>query len=366
LEKDSSEESKMKKTKDWIKHHQAIAFYVLALSISWGLEFAYDACINRDQYLLLPIAFVGICGPGLAGIIISAFTNTQPKGGSRKEFWIAFVVAWFVSSLVSLANLNFIEHTQLSAVVIGLFTISVVPVAFVIASAYSRNPAVRNYLSSLVRLRGVWGWSFVALLLIPVLFLISVPLDTFLGKQSNLSIQFPKISFSLLGLIAVKFFYQFFFFNATGEETGWRGFVLPRLQARTSPLLASLIIGFIWASWHFPYWRSDGRPVLTLEFWIEMWIGHILASFLIVWMYNRSKGSILVAGIAHAAMNTYQAFAPFSNSLFLILSAAVLVVILSDRMWKRLTSDHPAVHQEPGMFELEKVVPEKKLEVSHV
>jgi len=356
----------MKKAKDWIKRHQVIAFYLLALSISWGLEFAYDACVNREQYLLLPIAFIGICGPGLAGIFISGFTNTQPKGGSRKAFWIAFLVAWFVSSLVSIANLKFIEHTQLSVVVIGLFTISVVPVAFVIASAYSRNPAVRNYLSSLVRPQGVWVWSFAALLLIPVLFFISVPLDTLLGRQSNLSIQFPEISFSLLGLIAVKFFYQFFFFNATGEETGWRGFVLPRLQARTSPLLASLIIGFIWACWHFPYWRSDGRPVLTLEFWIEMWIGHILASFLIVWMYNRSKGSILVAGIAHAALNTYQAFAPFSNSLYLVLSAAVLVVILGDRMWKRLPTNHPAVYQELEMIDLEKVVQEKKLEVSHV
>jgi len=202
--------------------------------------------------------------------------------------------------------------------------------------------------------------------LIPGLFLISVPLNTLLGKQSNLSIQFPEISFSLLGLIAVKFFYQFFFFNATGEETGWRGFVQPRLQARTSPLLASLIIGSIWAAWHFPYWRSDGRPVLTTGFWIEMWIGHILAAFLIVWMYNRSKGSILVAGIAHAAMNTYQAFAPFSNSLFLIMSAAALVVILGDRMWKRLPPDHPAVFREPEMVDLEGAVTGKTLEVSHV
>jgi membrane protease YdiL (CAAX protease family) len=356
----------MKKTIDWIKHHQVIAFYLLALIISWGLEFAYDACVNREQYLLLPIAFIGICGPGLAGIFISSLTNTQQKQGSRKAFWIAFLVAWVVSSLVSIANLKFIEHTQLSVVVIGLFTISVVPVAFVIASAYSRNTAVRNYISSLVRPRGVWGWSFAALLLIPVLFIISVPLDTLLGRQSNLSIQFPEISFSLLGLIAVKFFYQFFFFNATGEETGWRGFVLPRLQARTSPLLASLIIGFIWACWHFPYWRSDGRSVFSMDFWIEMWIGHILASFLIVWMYNRSKGSILVAGIAHAALNTYQAFAPFSNSLYLVLSAAVLVVILGDRMWKRLPTNHPAVYRELEMIDLEKVIQEKKLEVSHV
>jgi len=337
----------MQKLTNWIKHHQVVTFYIPALIITWGLEFAYDAVVNRDQFLLLPVVFVGVCGPGLAGIIISAVTNTQPKQGSRKAFWIAFIVAWLVSLLVCIANSKFIEQVPLSLVVIGLFTISVVPVAFVIASAYSRNPSVRSYLASLVRLRGVWGWSIVALLFFPALFLISVPLSAFLGKQPNLSNQFPEVSLSLLVLIAIKFLYQFFFFNATGEETGWRGFVLPRLQARISPLLASIIIGFFWASWHFPYWRSEGRPVLSMEFWIEMWIASILASFLIAWMYNRAKGSILVAGIAHAALNTYQAFAPFSNLFLLVLSIAAIVVILVDQMWKRLPSNHPAVYRLP-------------------
>ena len=356
----------MKKITDWIKHHQVAAFYILTFAISWGLEFSYDAIVNRDQYLLLPIAFVAICGPGLAGIIISAVINTQPNQGSRKVIWIAFLAAWFISALICLVNLKFIEQIPISPAVVGLFTIAVVPVAFVIASVYSRNPSVRSYLASLVRLRGVLSWSLVALVLIPALFLISIPVSTFLDKQPSLSSQFPDISLSLLGLVAVKFLYQFFFFNATGEETGWRGFVLPRLQARTSPLIAALIIGFFWASWHFLFWRSDGRPVLAMEFWIEMWTAHILASFLIVWLCNRAKGSILVAGTAHAAMNTVQAFAPFGNLLFLVLSVAALVMILVDRMWKRLPPDHPAVYQELNSIHLEKENKKEILEVSHV
>jgi len=356
----------MYKLINWIKRYQVAAFYILTFAISWGLGFSYDAFVNREQFLQLPIVFVAACGPGLAGIIISGVTNTQPNQGSRKAFWIAFLAAWFVSALVCLANSKFIEQTPLSPAMVGLFTIAVVPVAFVIASAYSRNPAVRSYLSSLVQLRGVLGWSLVALVLIPALFLISIPVSTFLGVQPSLSNQFPDISLSLLGLVAVKFLYQLFFFNATGEETGWRGFVLPRLQARTSPLIASLIIGFLWASWHFPFWGSDGKPVLTMEFWIEMWIATTLVSFLIVWICNRAKGSILVAGIAHAAMNTYQAFAPFSNLLLPILFITAMVMILVDRMWKRLPPDHPAVYQELNSIHLEKDNKKEILEVSHV
>jgi len=356
----------MNKVTDWIKRHQIAAFFIVTFAISWGLGFSWGAVLKRDQALLLPLAFVTACGPGLAGIIISTVINTQPRQGPRKTFWIAFLVAWFVSALVCLANLKFIEQFPLSLAVVGLFTIAVVPVAFVIASAYSRNPAVRSYLSSLIQLRGVWGWSLLALVLFPALLLISYLINSLLNRQPIPSYQFPDISLALIGLVIVKFLYQLFFFNATGEETGWRGFALPRLQTRTSPLIAALVIALFWVPFHLFAWQAEGNPILTLQYWIEMYIGHILLSVLIVWIFNRAKASILVAGITHAATNTAQAFIPISGVLILTLSVAVLVVILIDRMWKKLPPDHLAVYREPGMVKLEVGITEEIMEVSHV
>jgi CAAX protease family protein len=337
----------MQKLINWIKRHQVIAFFVIAFAISWGLAFSWNAVLNRDQGLLLPLAFVAVCGPGLAGIIVSAVINDKPKEGSHKSFWIAFLVAWVIAALVCLANFKFIEGLLLSPALVIVFTISVVPVAFILASAHSRIPSVRSYLASLIRLRGVWGWALLAMVLPPTFFLISIPVDSVLKKQPLSSYQFPEISLSLIGLVIVKFLYQFFFFNATGEETGWRGFVLPRLQARTSPLLAALIIGVFWTSWHFFFWQAQGQPVLAVEFLVAMYIGHMLMSVLIVWICNRAKGSILVAGFAHAALNTAQAFIPFRDiqSLYPTLFIVILVLILVDRMWKKLPSDRPDVFQ---------------------
>ena len=338
----------MKKLTNWTKRHQVAAFFITTFVISWGLGFSWGAVLKQDQGLLLPLAFVAACGPGLAGIIISAVTNTQPRQGPRKAFWIAFLVAWFVSALVCLANLKLIEQFPLSPAVVGLFTIAVVPVAFVIASAYSRIPSVRSYLASLIQLRGVWGWALLGLVLFPALLLISFPINSLLNRQPIPAHQFPEISLTLIGLVIVKFLYQLFFFNATGEETGWRGFALPRLQTRTSPLIAALIIAFFWVPWHYFGWQAEGKPVLSLQYWIAMYIGHILLSVLIVWICNRAKGSILVAGFTHAATNTVQAFIPNSDLLLLTLSIAVLVLILVDRMWKKLPPDHPAVVPMPG------------------
>ena len=79
---------------------------------------------------------------------------------------------------------------------------------------------------------------------------------------------------------------------------------MPRLQTRTSPMIAALIMAFFWVPWHFFLWQVEGKPVWTLQFWIEEYLIHILFSVFIVWICNRATGSILVAGITHAAANT--------------------------------------------------------------
>lgn len=181
----------MNKLTDWIKRHQVAAFFIITFAITWGLGFSYDAVIKQGQYLLAPLMIVAMCGPALAGIVISAVTNTQPKHGTRKAFWIAFFVAWVVSALVYLAHNTFVAHAPLSPVLIVSAFVVVVPVAFVISMSYSRIPAVRSHLSSLIRLRGVWGWALLALVWVPALALLSDLISSLLGRQHTVAPQFP-------------------------------------------------------------------------------------------------------------------------------------------------------------------------------
>ena len=216
-----------------------------------------------------------------------------------------------------------------------------------ISMAYSRIPMVKNYLASLLRWRGVWGWILLALAWTPELILVSIIIQ---GQVKGLPItihRFPAAGLELIGLVAVKLLYQFFFFNATGEEAGWRGFALPRLQACTSPLVACLVLNVFWPPWHFFLWMAEGKSVSSPEYWMQAYLLHLPATFVIGWFYNRSKGSILVAGIAHAAANTAFAFFPnLDGAIFnWTVAVAALVLILFDRMWKKLPLDHPAVYQ---------------------
>ncbi len=103
--------------------------------------------------------------------------------------------------------------------------------------------------------------------------------------------------------------------------------------------------------WHLFLWQAEGQPVLTWRFWIESYITFIPATLVLVWIYNRSKGSILVSGVYHAAANTaFAFFPPVDYPVFsVIMGIFVLVIILVERMWKNLPSDRPAVVREPVM-----------------
>ena len=339
----------MKKLIDFIKHHQVIAFFVITFTITWGLGFTFDAVMNQGKYLLAPLTFVALCGPALAGIIVTGITDTQPLSEKGKASWIAFFVALCLVTLVFLANNTFINHAPFSPLLTVFIMVSAIPVAFIFGAAYSRRPVVRNYLRSLVHIRGRNWWLLLALILVPGLNLLSITVSRLFGRPPIITFNLPATGLALTGLIIVKFLYQIFFFNLTGEEVGWRGFLLPRLQARTNPLVACLIMTFFWALWHLFLWQAEGQLVFNLQFWAEKFLTLFPATVAIHFIFNHSKGSILVAGVTHAAANTAFAFMP--NLDWPIHTATMyafaLVVVVVDQMWKKLPTDHPAIHQTP-------------------
>jgi uncharacterized protein len=90
--------------------------------------------------------------------------------------------------------------------------------------------------------------------------------------------------------------------SALGEEIGWRGYVLPRLQSRMSALSAALLIAPIWGLWHLPLWLT-GDPVKTPTFYVAFFAAVFPMSVLLTWVYNSTGGSLLMVVILHATVN---------------------------------------------------------------
>ena len=93
-------------------------------------------------------------------------------------------------------------------------------------------------------------------------------------------------------------FIMAFIFNGMFEEFGWRGYVLPRFQARWNALASSLILGVIWAAWHAGQWFVPGSNLYHRDFWLWS-LGTILLSILMTWIFNNTKGSVLAASLLH-------------------------------------------------------------------
>ncbi len=125
--------------------------------------------------------------------------------------------------------------------------------------------------------------------------------------------------------------------GAMGEELGWRGFALPRLQTGMGALSASIILGVIWVIWHSPLWFA-GLGFEEIPFLAYAIIG-ISFTVLVTWACNNSNGSLVIASLFHLTLNIsvniIENKAIFIHAfLFLAFSFIVVLIYGSSRLSK--------------------------------
>lgn len=103
-----------------------------------------------------------------------------------------------------------------------------------------------------------------------------------------------------------------------GEELAWRGFALPRLQERYSALTSSLLLGLVWVLFHLPLFLiNTGFPLDVLGM-LSRSIQLVGASVIFTWLYNHTRGSVLLAYLLHGSVNTWTRVFPISESTALV------------------------------------------------
>jgi membrane protease YdiL (CAAX protease family) len=98
---------------------------------------------------------------------------------------------------------------------------------------------------------------------------------------------------------------------ANGEEIGWRGYALPRLQHRYHALYSAIVIGLVWSLWHIPLWIRSWNP--SAYAWYTL--GVLAKSVFITWIYNSTGGSLLLATLCHAMWNTMGSLLPLTATV---------------------------------------------------
>jgi uncharacterized protein len=93
------------------------------------------------------------------------------------------------------------------------------------------------------------------------------------------------------------------------EEIGWRGFALPRMEPLHGPLLASVILGVLWALWHLPEFlvpswaaSSGGGGILGITLFI---VTAVTFTIVITWVFNNTRASVLLAILVHTSFDAF-------------------------------------------------------------
>jgi uncharacterized protein len=195
-------------------------------------------------------------------------------------FILAYAFAWILVLLAVKVSMGF--------AFLALFGPAVA--ALIVTRVTEGRAGVKRLLAKVVQWRVGWAWYIVA---IGLPFVLAVVVWWLAGTPSR-PVQPLALTLTLAALVI-------------GEELGWRGFALPRLQERFSPLTSSLILGALWAAWHLPNAFIPGLSHYFSAF--PQFLLYVVAmTILFTWLFNSTKGSVLIAWIFHAAINASGAF----------------------------------------------------------
>jgi membrane protease YdiL (CAAX protease family) len=197
---------------------------------------------------------------------------------------LAFLLSWY-PTLLHLAG---VEAAS------GINPLGVL-VAALICSAMEGKGAVKRLVRSIVKAKAPLVCYIVALLL-PV---------ALLGAAATISVLIggapvpTRAQFSSWPGLVDKFIFMLLFVGL-GEEPGWRGFAIPQLQKRLSPLAATMVLAPVWLLWHVPLFLSgEFTPARAVPFAVSLLGGALV----LTWLYNRSGGSVLLPMLMHATVN---------------------------------------------------------------
>ena len=191
-------------------------------------------------------------------------------------------------------------------------------------------------------------WWIITVSIFPLLIGISFLISGFVDGKFP-----PSEAAALYRYLPFVFFSVMFTSGPVLEEFGWRGYAMPKLQAKFSPFITSLILGFIWAVWHFPQFLVPHEK--TGMFYITPIWSFVLtvmaANMIYTWVYNHTRGSVFAAILLHTQMNLFFWIFPvlYTTTGYLwvlglyILTALVIIFIDREMFFKKPTIDEAEI-----------------------
>ena len=201
-------------------------------------------------------------------------------------------------------------------------------IAVVVVALAGGRAAVGNLLRPIWIWRVGPGWYLFVLAYPAAVQFVGRGIDILLGRAAELTS--PLVAnYGERYAAMVPVVILFAFPGVFAEELGWRGFALPRLQERCNALLSSVVLGIVWGLWHIPLfvYFDYALPTLIVEVFT-----FVPASVLYTWVYNNTRGSLLLVSLLHLAeqlTNSFLGTSPTYTDEILTLVLATLITLVA-------------------------------------
>jgi membrane protease YdiL (CAAX protease family) len=240
-------------------------------------------------------------------------------------FIVAYLISWFFMVPLALTKQGIIKwpfpfSTHYLAAYGPIIS------AVIVTLISSGKSGLKQLLKNVIKWKVQLAWWFIAITPIIAFLLLSVinkiVENSFYDIKLLGEIKFlPNYGIGALFIWVITF--------GLGEETGWRGFALPRLQKNRSALSATIILWIFWSLWHLPAFFYLYNTSIVLPFLAGQFAGTIFFT----WLYNSTSGSILMVTIFHGAFNFVTASKageglPAAVLSSLVILWAILVIII--------------------------------------
>jgi uncharacterized protein len=226
---------------------------------------------------------------------------------------LAYGISWLLVSPLVAAALGIIPTPAPAWHALGAF--GPIAAALIVTAITGGKRGLRSFATRLVCWRVALGWWLLALSPLILFAFSALALRIVTGHWPGFGHIWHDPALILSWGAGIAY--------GVGEEPGWRGFALPRLQKRHNALSASLLLAAIWTGWHVAYfvYRYD----LGISQVVGFAIGIAAGAVVLTCLYNGAGGSVLLAIVYHSALNAVYDPAVASPGVLAIMTTAIIM-----------------------------------------